>query len=137
MIYAYEIEKAADGFVALVPDLDMRTKPQATEEQAEDVLVEGMSAYIEMAYRAKGNPIPLPETDCTDKMALYIPIKLQLRILLWNTMQEKHLKQTELAELLGVSRVVVNQMINGKNAVSVEKYEEALQVLGKFPDVLI
>lgn len=137
MIYAYEIEKKDDGFVGYVPDLDMRTKPQENEEKAEDVLTDGLSAYIEMAYRANGKPIPLPVTDCTDKMALYVPIKLQLRILLWNTMLEKHLKQTELAQMLGVSRVVVNQMINGKNAVSVERYEEALKALGKIPDVQI
>ena len=137
MIYAYEVEKKDDGFVGYVPDLDMHTKPQDSEEKAENVLVEGLSAYVEMAYRANGKPIPLPVTDCTDKMALYVPIKLQLRILLWNTMLDKHLKQTELAQLLGVSRIVVNQMINGKNAVSVEKYEEALKALGKFPDVQI
>lgn len=115
----------------------MRTKPQDNEEKAEEVLVEGLSTYIEMAFRANGKPIPLPLTDCTDKMVLYVPIKLQLRILLWDTMQEKHQKQTELAELLGVSRVVVNQMINVKNAVSAERYEEALKALGKIPDVKI
>ena len=137
MIYAYEVTKTDEGFVGYVPDLDMRTKPQETEEAAETALTDGLSAFIEFVYRRKKKPIPLPVTSCDDKCALYIPIKLQLRILFWNTMLEQHLTQTEMAEKLGTSKMMVSFMVSGKNAVSVEKYEEALKTLGKTPNVQI
>lgn len=44
-------------------------------------------------------------------------------------MLEQHVTQTELAEKLGISKAHMNQFFITDN-VSVEKYEEALQVLG-------
>lgn len=137
MIYAYEVTKTDEGYVGFVPDLGMKTKPLGSEDEVETVLTDGASAYMELTYRRKKKPIPLPVTSCEGKPALYVPIKLQLRILFWNTMLDQHLTQTEMAEKLGTSKMMVNFMVNGKGAVSVEKYEEALQVLGKIPDVRI
>lgn len=70
-------------------------------------------------------------------MALYIPIRMQLRFLLWNTMLEQNLKQTEMAEKLGISKAQMNQMLCGKGSTSESKYEYALRVLGKTPNVVI
>ena len=58
-----------------------------------------------------------------------VSVKLQLRIPLWNTMLDQHVTQTELSEKLGISKAHMNQFFITDN-VSVEKYEEALQVLG-------
>ena len=52
-------------------------------------------------------------------------------------MKDQCVKQTELAEKLGVSKAMINQMVNGRGAISSEKYEEVLQVLGKYPKVSI
>ena len=137
MLYSYEIEKTDKGFVGYVEDLGFETKPQTSEDDVEFVLTECLSAFVETMYRAKVKKIPLPTTSCDGKLALYVPIKLQLRILLWNTMKDQCVKQTELAEKLGVSKAMINQMVNGRGAISSEKYEEVLQVLGKYPKVSI
>ncbi len=137
MLYAYEIKDTDEGYIGYVEDIDLKTNPQKTFEEAENVLVEAFSGFIEIKYRKQRKPIPLPKTSCKDKMSLYIPIKLQLLILFWNTMLEQNLKQTEVAQKLGVSKTVINQMVNGKGNISVEKYEEALKVLGKNPNVSI
>ncbi len=137
MLYSYEIIENEDGFVGYVTDLDFKTKPQKTIEEAESVLTEGLSAFVEVCFRAKKKMIPLPSTDCKDKLALYVPIKLQLRILLWNTMLEKKVKQSELAQTLEVTKAMVNQMVNGKGNISVEKYEEVLQLLDKYPNITL
>lgn len=137
MLYAYEIKETEDGFIGFVNDLDFSTKPQKTAEEAELVLTDGFSGFIELVYRKKGKPIPLPKTDCEGKMALYVPIKLQLRISLWNTLLEQHIKQTELADKLKVSKAQVNQMLCGKGSTSESKYEDALRILGKTPNVVI
>ncbi len=56
----------------------------------------------------------MPLTDTYEKMALYVPSKLHLRILLRNTLIEKRISQKELADMPGVKIPMVNQMVNGK-----------------------
>lgn len=133
MIYAYEIKKTEEGYIGHVYDLDFDTKPQPSSEQVEEVISEGLSGVIELKYRKNKKPIPLPVTEAIEYGA-YVPVKLQLRILLWNTMLEQHVTQTELAEKLEISKAHMNQFFITDN-VSVEKYEEALQVLGIIPTV--
>lgn len=124
MIYAYEIKKTSDGYVGHVFDLEFETKPQPSAEQVEEVICEGLSGVIELKYRKNKKPIPLPTTEVTAYGAV-VPIKLQLRILLWNIMLEEHVSQTELAEALGISKSHMNQFFISDH-VSVEKYEKAI-----------
>lgn len=106
---------------------------KSTEDEVSYVLTECLSAYIELAYRAKRKTIPLPSTRAADNsLTLYVPIKLQLRIHLWNTMLEQRYRQSDLAKLLNVSNAMINQMVNGKGNISAERYEEVLQLLGKY-----
>lgn len=133
MIYAYEIKKTDEGYVGHVFDLDFNTKPQPSSEKVEEVISEGLSGVIELKYRKNKKPIPLPVTEAIEYGA-YVPVKLQLRILLWNTMLDQHVTQTELAEKLEISKAHMNQFFITDN-VSVDKYEEALQLLGIIPTV--
>ena len=119
--------KTEEGYIGHVFDLDFDTKPQPSEK-VEEVISEGLSGVIELKYRKNKKPISLPSTEVTEYGAV-VPIKLQLRILLWNTMLEQHVTQTELAEKLGISKAHMNQFFITVN-VSVDKYEEAMQVLG-------
>ena len=135
MIYAYEIKKTADGYVGHVFDLDFETKPQPSAEHVEEVISEGLSGVIELKFRKNKKPIPLPVTEAIEYGA-YVPVKLQLRILLWNTMLAQYVTQTELAAKLNISKAHMNQFFITDN-VSVEKYEEALQVLGHDVNVSI
>ena len=135
MIYAYEIKKTADGYVGHVFDLDFETKPQPSAERVEEVISEGLSGVIELKYRKNKKPIPLPVTEGFEYGA-YVPVKLQLRILLWNTMLEQHVSQTELAAKLNISKAHMNQFFITDN-VSVEKYEDALNALGIHPTVTV
>ena len=48
-------------------------------------------------------------------------------------MRKQKISQTELSEKLGVSKQMVNQLINGKGNVSAERYEEIFQILGVYP----
>ncbi|SPT70053.1 helix-turn-helix domain-containing protein [Anaerobiospirillum thomasii] len=137
MLYAYEVKEQDGKYVGYVYDIDMTTKPLNSADEVDEALMQAFSGYIEIVYRRKRKPIPLPLTNTDDKYALYIPIKLQLKIHLWNTMLEKHINQTELAQMLGVSRMAVNQMVGeGKNT-SVERYENTLKLLEKYPCISI
>ena len=129
MIYAYEIKKTEEGYIGHVYDLDFETKPQPSSEKVKEVISEGLSGVIELKYRKNKKPIPLPSTEVTEYGAV-VPIKLQLRILLWNTMLDQHVTQTELAEKLGISKAHMNQFFISDH-VSVEKYERAINNLKK------
>lgn len=133
MIYVFEIKKTDEGYIAYIPDVDIETKPQETEEMACQAFMEGFAGAIELKYRKKKQPIPLPNIK-DGEYGFKIPIKLQLRILLWNAMLDKHVSQTQLAEKLGISRAYMNQFFITDN-VSVEKFEEALEALGYDVDV--
>lgn len=129
MIYAYEIKKTEEGYIGHVFDLDFDTKPQPSSEKVEEVISEGLSGVIELKYRKNKKPIPLPSTEVTEYGAI-VPVKLQLRILLWNTMLENHVTQTEMAAILGISKAHLNQFFITEN-VSVEKYENAFFIFDK------
>ncbi len=135
MLYFYSVKETKEGFVGYVEDVDLETQPQPTREEAVLAVKQGFSGYIELVYRRNRKPIPLPKKRPLEGEAFYAPIKLQLRILLWNAMMEKHISQKELAEKLKVSPQQVQQLVSGKGATSVEKYEEILQMLGCYPDV--
>lgn len=135
MIYAYEIKETPEGFIGYVYDLELETLPQPSAEEVASLLPQVVAGFIELQYRRKHKSIPLPQAQPINGRALYVPIKLQLKILLWNTMQEKKIKQVELGEKLGESKAMIQQYFNGGN-VSVEKYERALQALGKYCNVM-
>lgn len=128
MLYFCNVKKTDDGYVGIVSDVELETLPQPTQDEAINAIKQGFSAWIELNYRKRKKPIPLPHATETE-YAFSIPIKLQLRILLWNAMLSQYITQTELAEKLGISKAHMNQFFITDN-VSVEKYEEALQVLG-------
>ena len=133
MLYAYKVDKTDEGYVGYMPDVDLETLPQPTEDEAVEAIKQGFSGYIEFTYRRRKKPIPLPATEPEERV-MYTPVKLQLRILLWNAMLESHVTQTELAKKLGISRQHMSQFFTASN-VSVEKFEEALTALEYYPHV--
>jgi len=137
MLYFYTVKETKEGFIGHVADVDLETLPQSTREEAISALRDGFSGYIELTYRKRKKPIPMPKEQPLEGTAFYVPVKLQMRILLWNTMMEKHISQKELADMLKVSPQQILQIVSGSGSTSVEKYEEILQKLGCHPDVTI
>lgn len=136
MFYKYEIKEESGKFIGFVEDLDLETQPLDTMEEAKETLIKGLSGFIELQYRRQKLPVPLPSTKVSEGDSfLYVPIKLQLRILLWNTMLEKRYRQADLAKMLGVSRAQAQMYVNGSSGVSVESYEKALKAMGVYPSV--
>ena len=99
-------------------------------------MIKGLSGFIELQYRKQKLPIPLPRHNIEEgDRVLYIPLKLQLRILLWNTMLTRRYRAADIAKLLGVSRQQVQMYVNGSSGVSVESYEKVLKLLGVYPSI--
>lgn len=136
MFYKYTITEQDQKFVGLVKELDFETIPLDSIEEVKDTLIKGMSAFIEENFRKHKLQIPLPTEKINDgDSVLYVPIKLQLRILLWNTMVEKRYRQADIAKMLGVSRTQAQLYVNGSAGVSVESYEKVLKLMNVYPSI--
>ena len=128
MFYKYSIREVEKKFYGYVEDLDLESLPQNSADEAKEALIKGLSGFIEIQYRKQKLPIPLPKHNITEgDQVLYIPLKLQLRILLWNTMLTRRYRSADIAKLLGVSRQQAQMYINGSSGVSVESYEKVLK----------
>lgn len=135
MFYRLEIHQTDDGFVCVIPDLKMETVPQLTEREAIDGASKAMSGFIELEYRRKHKPIPLPSPVGKDDRVAYVPLRLQLRITLWNAMIRTGVTQVELAAKLNISKGAVNQYVNGSSNIGPEAYERALIAIGEYPNI--
>ena len=136
MFYKYSIKEVEDKFYGFVEDLDLESLPQNSADEAKEALIKGLSGFIEPQYRKQKLPIPLPRHNIEEgDRVLYIPLKLQLRILLWNTMLTRRYRAADIAKLLGVSRQQVQMYVNGSSGVSVESYEKVLKLLGVYPSI--
>ena len=136
MFYKYSIREVEKKFYGYVEDLDLESLPQNSADEAKEALIKGLSGFIEIQYRKQKLPIPLPKHNITEgDQVLYIPLKLQLRILLWNTMLTRRYRSADIAKLLGVSRQQAQMYINGSSGVSVESYEKVLKLLCVYPSI--
>ena len=68
-------------------------------------------------------------------MKVYVPIRVQARILLWNTIIEKGLNMTKFAKAIGVSNSQAQRLVDFTKKASPESIEIALSKLGYLFDV--
>ena len=135
MFYPYQIEKQDGKFRCIIRDLQFYSEG-ATEEEARELIQDGLYRYIEETYRKAGKPIPMPSSgDPTKDYLFYVDIKDEARILLWNILREKHMSTSEFSRLLGISRQYAQYMVDGSSSVSMQKYTEAFIALGYYPSL--
>ena len=79
--------------------------------------------------------MPLPTPVQEGEMKVYVPIRVQARILLWNTIIEKGLNMTKFAKAIGVSNSQAQRLVDFTKKASPESIEIALSKLGYLFDV--
>ncbi len=132
MFYPITIKKTEDGQIfASSPDM-----PQCVfaAESLEEALKNGAGAIpaaMELFYRRKRLPIPMPSTGGDSDVPVYVPARVQAKILLWNTLCEKGLKLADLARMMKISQAQAQRYVDlTKDKASMEAIEEALSALG-------
>ncbi len=133
MLYPYKVEISDDGktYRGTVVDFGAYVEAPSLDELT-TLLDQAFTAMVETVRRKKVK-IPLPSTPFEGCGLLYVPMQLQLRILLINLMRDQKINGSELAKILGVSRQRAQDYVNASGNVSVEKYEAVLQKLGAYP----
>lgn len=123
-------EENGQGFYVRFTDL-----PEALTggEDLEDSLVQAMDCLAEaLAGRIRrGDSIPPPSRLKRRQHPIGVPLYLAPKLALYIAMREQGLRNTELAERLGVSETVVRRMLDPKHNTKPEKIQAALNALGK------
>lgn len=70
-------------------------------------------------------------------MKVYVPMRVQARILLWNTIVTKGLSMTEFAKTIGVSNSQAQRLVDFSKNASPESIEQAQAKLGFLFDLSI
>ncbi len=123
-------EKNGKGFHVRFSDL-----PEALTggDDMEDALIQGADCLAEaIAGRIRrGDSIPAPSKPKRGQRLITVPLYLAPKLALYLAMRERGMRNTELAERLGVSETVVRRMLDPKHDTKPEKIQAALSALGK------
>jgi len=123
-------EKNGQGFHVRFPDLPEAltggTDLDVTRVQAADCLAEALAGRI-----SRGDEIPVPSRLKRGQQPVNVPLSLAPKLALYLAMREGGMRNTELAQRLGVSETVVRRMLDPKHHTKAEKIQSALAALGK------
>jgi antitoxin HicB len=97
-----------------------------TLAQAADCLAEAIAGRI-----ARGDPIPAPSRLKRGQHPIGVPLYLAPKLALYLAMREGGMRNTELAQRLGVSETVIRRMLDPKHNTKPGRIQAALAALGK------
>lgn len=136
MIYGIRIEKLSTGeYVTTCRDVPECTYTSEDYETAYYRASEAIPFCFEFRYRQQKKAMPLPTPVRDGEEHVYVPIRVQARILLWNTIVEKGLSMTEFAKAIGTSPSQAQRLVDFTKKASPESIEQALKKLGYLFDV--
>jgi len=128
MKYAVNYTVDSDGVTVTFPDV-----PEAltcgddladAREMAQDALITALEFYFE-----DSRPIPLPTSEGDDYVEL--PLSIEAKVLLLNSMLESGVSNSELARRIHVKRQEVSRLVNLRHATKIDTIGRALEALGK------
>lgn len=100
-------------------------------KEAQDKAAVMMPGTLELFYRRKRRAIPLPSPLKDGEVPIFVPVRVQAKILLWNTMCALGIKVSDLAQKLEVKPTQAQRLVDlSKDRASMEALENALAFLG-------
>ncbi len=136
MIYGIRILEIAPGeYLTTCRDLPECTYTSSSAEEAMADAAKAVPGSMELFYRQRKKAIPLPTPMEENEVPLLIPLRVQAKILLWNTVIEKGMNMTEFAKAIGSSPSQAQRLVDFSKSASPENIEQALAELGYLFDV--
>ena len=131
MLYGIRIAQTEDGkYVTTCRDLPECIFASSSEEEAISDATKCIPGTIELFYRQKKRVIPLPTNLSENELPVYLPLKVQAKILLWNTIIDRGMNMTKFAAAIGVSPSQAQRLVDFSKTASIESIESALDALG-------
>jgi hypothetical protein len=119
------------GRTYAVRDLQLSCEAGSMEEALE-IFSEKAEGHIDSAFINKNLPVPAPSEPREGDAILAFPLTEEARILLWNTVKEKHLTAEGLADKMGVSREKAEHILYGTRAADIGTYYAAFKAVGYY-----
>lgn len=133
MFYAVKLEELGENEYLVtcrdVPECIFKaTSKKEAIEQSPSVLTTAM----QMHYRRKRKSFPLPSLPEIGERLIYLPLKVQAKILFWNYLQAQEIKLADASRRLGLAQTQVQRMVdlNQDKGASLEAIEDAIVSLG-------
>lgn len=130
MYFPVQITKVENGyrvFSRVIPECDFT---ETTLEELQVTTANLLPGCMEAFYRKAGKPIPLPSKPLKDETRVYVPVRVQAKILLWNAICERGIQLKQLADELGTSKSQMQRMVDFSKPASIDSVENALMHLG-------
>lgn len=136
MLYGIQITAIDVGkYLVTCRDIPECTFTSSSELEALQDATKMLPGTIELFYRQKKRAIPFPSKIKNGEKPVLIPLRLQAKMLLWNTIVNKGLNLSTFAEAIGTSPSNVQRLVDFSKPASVDRIEEALANLGYLFDV--
>lgn len=131
MFYPIQITKTPDGFRAASRDIPEFDFTEKTLEELQKTTQDGLPSVMVLCYRRKRKAIPMPSAPEPGESLVYVPVKLQAKILFWNYLVTNRYRIADLARELGVAHSEAGRLVNlEKDMASIDAIERALRKLG-------
>lgn len=132
MFYGISIFKLESGkYGVSCPDIPECSFEANDIEEAQDLACNNIPAAMEIFYRKKRRPIPLPSQIAEGDFPIRVPTRVQAKILLWNHMVNNRYRVADIARMLGVSQTQAQRLVDmTKDGASMEALDDAMDLLG-------
>lgn len=139
MFYPIQVTKAENGrFVVMSRDIPECVYSDKTEEEALKNAQEMLPGTLELFYRRKKKPFPLPSALQQGEIPIYVPAKVQAKMLFWNFLCSRGMSLAEASRELGQLQARVQCLVDlTKDKASIEAVESALEHFGQRLDLLV
>ena len=133
MYYGIKVVKSPDRdvFVVTCRGLPEGTYEDPTLEGAVTAAAQCVPGVMELLYRQKRRAIPLPSPLQDGETPVYIPARVQAKILFWNYMVENRYRVADIARMNNITQTQAQRYVDlSKDKASIEAIEEAMSKLG-------
>ena len=130
MYFPVQITKVENGYRVFCRDIPECDITESTLEELQVTTANLLPGCIEAFYRKAGKRIPLPSKPLKNETRVYVPVRVQAKILLWNAICERGIQLKQSADKLGISKSQMQRMVDFSKPASIDSVEKALMHLG-------
>lgn len=128
--YPLELHTEPTGVWLSCPDIPEMNASGDTFEEASDEALNGLESALSL-YVEQRRKIPAASPAGDAALVLHPPTLTVAKIMLWNAMCDEGVSRAELARRMGVSRQVVDRLVDFIHTSKIEQVERALGLLGR------
>jgi antitoxin HicB len=128
--YPLELHTEPTGVWLSCPDVPEMNASGDTLGEAFAEALNGLESALSL-YVEQRRKIPAASPAQDPALVLRLPALTVAKIMLWNAMCDEGVSRAELARRLGVSRQMVDRLVDFLHASKIEQVERALGMLGR------